>query len=709
MQKQDDRSRFGRGWSSRVLGARDRARQDRARPAAGPEDWRPVVRGRLLVGLGVFGAWFLAIEARLVHLQVVRHEQLVARAQQQRSRSIRANPQRGEIHDRRGRLLAWSVDADTVYAVPTDIDDPAATAAALCDALDACDEAQRRVIERRLDRDRAFAYVDRKISPAAAQRVAALDLDGVGFMKEDRRFYPNRELAGHLIGYVGVDNQGLGGVESTYDHEISGRPGRMLIQTDARRRVFSRVERPPTPGATIELTIDKYLQHVAERELRAAVREHDADGGTVVMLDPETGELLAVASEPSFNPNAFGGASPAALRNRAVQDVYEPGSVFKLVTTSAALEERLVARDELFDVSAGVIRVGGSSISDMVTYSVLSLEDVIVKSSNVGTIEVGLRVGPERLSDYVRRFGFGRTLLSSDLPGESAGIVHRVADLDDQGVASISMGYQVAVTPLQLAAAVGAVANGGELLAPRAVRAVIRDGVRTATPRRAIRRAIARHTASELTGIMEAVVERGTARAARIPGYTVAGKTGTAEKLLDGRYSDVDHYATFVGFAPSRAPVLAMAVTIDTPRGARYTGGAVAAPVFGRVAAAALRYLAVPATTQVDPALLGLRLAAAPAKAPPPPAASDARSARAAAAVGHDAHGVHGVMPDVRGLSARRALEALGPLRVEVRVDGVGFVASQEPGPGDHVDVGASAALRLERRPGMAEARSAGC
>ena len=706
MQKQDDRSRFGRGWPFRRFGARPRVRQDRARPAAGPDDWRPVVRGRLLVGLGLFGAWFLTIEARLVHLQVVRHEQLVARAERQRNRSILAHPQRGEIHDRQGRLLAWSVDADTVYAVPTDVDDPAATAAALCGALDACDEEQRRVIERRLDQDRAFAYVERKVSPAAAQRVATLDLDGVGFMKEDRRFYPNRELAGHLIGYVGVDNQGLGGVESTYDDEISGQPGRMLIQTDARRRVFSRVERPPTPGATIELTIDKYLQHVAERELRAAVREHDADGGTVVMLDPETGELLAVASEPNFNPNAFGGAAPAALRNRAVQDVYEPGSVFKLVTTSAALEERLAARDELFDVSAGVIRVGGSRISDMVTYSVLSLEDVIVKSSNVGTIEVGLRVGPERLSDYVRRFGFGQTL-TPDLPGESAGIVHRVADLDDQGVASVSMGYQVAVTPLQLAAAVGAVANGGELLAPRAVRAVIRDGVRTATPRRAIRRAIARHTASELTGIMEAVVERGTARAARIPGYTVAGKTGTAEKLLDGRYSDVDHYATFVGFAPSREPVLAMAVTIDTPRGERYTGGAVAAPVFGRVAAAALRYLAVPATTTpVDPALL--RLAATPAQTPPP-AAPDARSALAAAAVEHPVHGIHGVMPDLRGLSARRALEALRPLRVEVRVDGVGFVASQAPGPGDHVDVGTSAALRLERRPGVAEARSAGC
>ena len=450
---QDDRSRGGRDGS--LLGRlRGRGRRGRGQPAARLDDWQRVLRGRLLVGLAAFGVWFLAIESRLVYLQVVRHEQLVERAERQQSRSITAHPQRGEIRDREGRVLAYSVDADTIYAVPTDIAEPAATATALCDALDACSEAWRQVIERRLGQKRAFAYVARKVSPEAARRVAALDLDGVGFLKEDRRFYPNRELAGHLLGYVGIDNQGLGGVESTYDDEISGRPGRMLIQTDARRQVFSRVERPPTTGATIELTIDKYLQHIAERELRAAVREHDADGGTVVMLDPHSGELLAVANEPSFNPNAFGTAPAAALRNRAVQDVYEPGSAFKLVTTSAALQEGVARRDELFDVSAGVIRVGGSNVYDMFTYSVLSLEDVIVKSSNVGTIEIGLRVGPERLSDYVRRFGFGQTL-SPDLPGESAGIVHRPENLNDRAVASISMGYQVAVTPLQLAAAVG--------------------------------------------------------------------------------------------------------------------------------------------------------------------------------------------------------------------------------------------------------------
>ncbi len=459
------------------------------------------------------------------------------------------------------------------------------------------------------------------MSPAAAQRVAALQLDGVGFLRENRRYYPNKQLAGHLLGYVGIDNQGLGGIESTYDREISGRPGKMLIQTDARRRAFSRVAEPPTAGAAIELTIDKFLQHIAERELQAAIARHQAESGSVVILEPYSGEILAVASAPAFNPNTFAEASPETLRNRAVQDVYEPGSTFKIVTAAAALEEGVVTRDEMFDVSAGVIRVGARTVSDLHTYGVLTFEDVMVKSSNVGAIKVGLRLGPERLSRYVRRFGFGQRL-SPDLPGESSGIVPNPTTLDDQGVVSVSMGYQVAVTPLQVAAAASAVANGGELVAPRAVRAVIRGTSRQESRRRVIRRAITPETAAELTSMMEGVVERGTATAARIPGYPVAGKTGTAEKVVDGGYSNHEHHASFVGFVPSRAPALTILVVIDTPRDGPHTGGAVAAPVFKRIAEAALRHLAVPPTLYPDPPLL---VAAA---SPPPetPAVVDRRT-----------------------------------------------------------------------------------
>ena len=666
-------------------------RQGRPPREAGTDEWRLAMRRRLLVAAAIFGLWSLGIEARLFHLQVLRHDDLVARAESQQNRSIETHPKRGEILDRRGRVLAYSVDADTIYAVPTDVDDPTSTAVALCNALDHCDADLLETIKARLGQERAFTYVQRQVSPAAARRVAALQLDGVGFLKENRRFYPNKKLAGHLLGYVGIDNQGLSGIESTYDREISGRPGKMLIQTDARHRAFSRVAEPSTAGAAIELTIDKYLQHIAERELHAAVEQHQADSGAVVILEPHSGEMLAIASVPDFNPNNFASASAEALRNRAVQDVYEPGSTFKIVTASAALEEGVVTRHELFDVSAGVIRIGTRRVPDFRTYGVLSFEDVIVKSSNVGAIRVGLRLGPERLSRYVRRFGFGEAL-SPDLPSESPGIVHPPASLGDQSVVSISMGYEVAVTPLQMAAAASAVANGGELVEPRAVRAILRNGVRDERPRRVIRRAITEATAAELTSIMEAVVERGTARAARIPGYTVAGKTGTTEKIVGGRYSNVDHYASFVGFVPSRAPALTIMVMIDTPRGGPYTGGAVAAPVFKRIAEAALRHLAVPRTLHPDPPVL--------VSAPKTPRVElGAVEWRTPSVLAPTAQVVadHHVMPDLRGLSARQAVEALGPLGVSTRVTGDGFVVDQEPGPWAPVDRGGPVILNLER------------
>jgi len=689
--RRDDRRllawvRSGAEW----LGLRtDRRRRVSASPRT--DEWRPALRRRLLVGAAFFGIWSLGIEARLVYLQVVRHDDLVARAERQQNRSIEAHPKRGEILDRSGRVLAYSVDADSIYAVPTDIDDPEGTAEALCGALDDCDGDLRETLVARLGRDRAFAYVQRQVSPAAARRVSELQLDGVGFLRENRRYYPNKELAAHLLGYVGIDNQGLSGIESTYDREISGLPGKILIQTDARHRAFSRVAEPPTAGAAIELTIDKFLQHIAERELRSAIVEHQAESGSVVILEPRSGEILAIASAPTFNPNRFADAPASARRNRSVQDVYEPGSTFKIVTSSAAFEEGVVTRDELFDVSAGVIRVGTRTVRDMHTYGVLSFEDLIVKSSNVGAIKVGLRLGPERLSRYVRRFGFGQAL-SPDLPGESAGIVYPPASLDDQGVVSVSMGYQVAVTPLQMAAAASVVANGGELVEPRAVRAVLRAGTRAERPRRVIRRAITEATAAELTSMMEAVVERGTATAAQIAGYTVAGKTGTTEKLIDGRYSDIDHYASFVGFVPSRAPAFTILVMIDTPRAGPYTGGAVAAPVFKRIAEAALRHLAVPPTIHPDPPVLVATKAT-------PRVELATNEKRVPAVLGPAALPVaeHGVMPDLRGLSARRAVEALASLGVDARLSGDGVVVQHEPGAGAPVDRAGPVLLTLER------------
>ena len=413
-----------------------------------------------------------------------------------------------------------------------------------------------------------------------------------GFLKENRRYYPKRNLAAHLLGYVGVDNIGLGGIESSYDERILGRPGKLLIHTDAKHQAFSRIERPPTTGENLELSIDQNLQHIAQRELVAAVKANRASGGTVIVMNPHTGEILALANEPTFNPNIFNKFSEDIRRNRAVQEVYEPGSTFKIVTASAALEERIIKPDSLIDVSDGMIQFGSRKIRDIYRYGTLSFSDVIVKSSNVGAIKVGLELGSDRLSRYVRRFGFGQTL-SPDFRGESRGIVWKVEDLDPGALASVSMGYQIGVTPLQMVSAVSAIANGGRLIEPRVISAFVRDGERVSVEPRIIRRVVEPGTAVALTQIMEGVVERGSGRSARIEGYTVAGKTGTAAKLHNGSYSKTNYMASFVGFAPSRDPAITILVVIDSPSNGEYYGGAVAAPVFKTIAEEVLRYLHV--------------------------------------------------------------------------------------------------------------------
>jgi len=653
--------------------------------------WRTTLKRRLLVAILLLGGWAVSIEARLVYLQVISHADLSARAERQQVSTIETTAKRGDILDRNGNVLAFSVEADSIYAVPTDIGDPDAAAAALCRALQDCSVRERRALTERIRRGRAFAYVRRQVSPEQAGRVAALELDGVGFMKEDRRFYPNKELAAHLLGYVGIDNTGLNGLEATYDSLIRGRPGTVLVQTDARRHVFSRVERPPTSGATLELTVDQYLQHVVERELRLGVEENRAAGGTAVVMDPRTGEILALANWPTFNPNAYRDARPGAQRNRAVQDLYEPGSTFKIVTASAAFEEHLIEPQDRIDTSPGSIRFEGRVISDSHRYGVLSFEDVIVLSSNVGAIKVGLKLGPERLGSYTSKFGFG-VRSSPDFPGESSGIVWNPAKLNDSALASVSMGYQVGVTPLQMAAAVSSIANGGELPEPRIVRAVIQDDIRTAVPHKVVRRTVTAGTAALLTDIMEQVVERGTGKMARVPGFTVAGKTGTAQKLVGGRYSRSDYNASFVGFAPSRQPQFTIVVVIDSPHGKNsYFGGPVAAPIFQRIAAAALRHRGIPPSINPLPPVLVER---GDGRERPTPVTGPI-----SLPVGQDrAQAPPQVLPDFRGLGAREAMRAVAQLGLTARVRGAGIVVDQQPAPGSPIERGTTATLTLERR-----------
>lgn len=661
-----------------------------------PFNWRPVIRRRVAVAVALFACWTAVIEARLVYLQVFRKADLTARAENQQMQTIKTPAKRGEIFDRNGHLLAYSVDADTVYAVPNEIENAAAAAAKLCRALDGCSKKEQASLTERLSKRGSFAYVRRRVTPEEAGKVAALGLEGVGFTKESRRYYPNKELAANVLGYVGLDNIGLSGIESAYDKVVRGREGTVLVQTDARRHAFSRVERTPTSGGSVELTIDEQLQYITERELAKGVEETDADAGTAIVMDPHTGEILAMASVPTFNPNDYGDASPAERRNRAVQDLYEPGSTFKMVTAAAAFEENVIKPNDMLDVSSGIIRIGSRVIHEYAghRYGVISFKEAIVKSSNVGAVKVGLRLGSERLGLYINRFGFGRPM-SPDFPGESPGIVWNPANLNDSALASVSMGHQIGVTPLQMAVAASAVANGGNVLEPRVLRAVINNGQRQAMATKIVRRAITPETAAQVVDVMEAVVAEGTAKSAKIGGFTVAGKTGTAEKVIDGRYSKTANYASFVGFVPSRNPAFTIVVMLDTPRTGGRTGGAVASPVFQRIAAAALRHTGVVPTVNPQPPVMVARRSEtpiAPVTAPLP--------ARGIVTLAENGEGT--VVPDLRGLGARDALRALGRLGLGARVQGEGVVVDQTPAAGFPLEPGSTLLIVLGREPARA-------
>ncbi len=672
-------------WRSR---ATSRAR--RTQPATVP-DWRGTVRSRLVVGAVLCAAWTVAIEARLLYLQVFQHSEMVARAARQRQNTIEAPARRGEIFDRNGNLLAYTVDADSIIADPGEIEAPDTVAATICRALDRCDAAEKLAIAKNLRRTGQFAWVARKVSPDEERRVRALDIKGIGFFKESRRFYPKRELLAHVLGYVGLDDVGLAGLESAYDVPIRGRAGRVLIQRDARRQALtSYVEREPTAGIALELTIDQYLQNIAERVLQDGVKEYGAAGGSIVIMDPASGEILALANAPTFNPNAYARSSEGDRRNRGIQDLYEPGSTFKLVTAAGALEEGLIRPDDLIDVSQGYVRIGSRQIDDVHRYGVLSFTDVIVKSSNVGAIKVGFKLGPERLGRYVSRFGFGQTLVP-DFRGENPGIVWSPAKLDAGAVASVSMGYQVGVTPVQMAAAVSSIANGGTLYEPRVVRATIKDGQRIEVPHKALRRTVSERTTSQMTAIMEAVVEEGTGKSARIAGYTVAGKTGTAHKVVNGAYSPSEYNASFVGFVPSRQPALAVVVVIDSPHGKGYFGGAVAAPIFKRVAEASLRHLGIaPTVNGAPPVLVSAASGDNESGGPKVVRANFDLTLEQARA---------GLMPDLRGLSARDANRALTLIGMTGRLAGDGFVVEQSPAAGSALVRGNTCLLTLGRQP----------
>ena len=662
--------------------------------------WRLTLKRRLLVATAGFVLWSVAIEARLVYLQVIQHDKLVKEALDQQSYVIDLDHKRGDILDRHGNPLAYNVEAESVVANPRLVSNPEHLVERLCQALRDCDASDREKYIRNLKRTdetgrlRAFAWLKRKMLPEQAARVEALKLKAIDFRKETRRFYPNRDLAAHLIGHA--NGTGLSGIEAKFEWLIGGEPGSALIQVDRNGKPFSRFERPSPPGGTVVLTVDPYLQYVAERELAAGVKWSGAEGGSVIVLDSLTGEILAMANNPTFNPNNLRASTPEDRKNRAVQDVYEPGSTFKIVTAGAALEEKLFSPSDLINTSPGYLKFGPHIINEAKghNYGTLSFEDVIVKSSNVGAIRVGQHLGPQILSSYVSRFGFGaRSASKSDFGGESSGVVARSSELDDLTMASMSMGYHVSVTALQMAAAVNAIATGGELLQPRLVKGWVSNGVYTATQKTVVRRVLSTATATQLTTIMEDVVERGTAKGAQVEGYTIAGKTGTAAKVLENGkgYSSVDYNVSFAGFVPSRNPRFTILVVIDSPHAVSAYGGTVSAPVFQKIAAAALRHGGVPPTLNPPAPLIIERpdprqqMVSGPAEPPVVTVADETSDSPV-------------VFPNLVGMNARDAVRTMVRLGMSPKLHGAGHVVNQRPAAGSALDRADTPTLWLGRR-----------
>ncbi len=631
-------------------------------------------KGRLILLVVVAGAWLAGIAVRLYALQVRDHERYRQRAQRQQQRVVVLSPPRGTIYDARGRELAVSVEASSAAADPSAIEDPAAAAAALAPLLGVRVEK----LTKMLASEKEFVWLQRKLDPTRAEAVRKLGIKGVFFLKESKRYYPLRRLAAQVLGYVGIDNSGLAGLEFLYDAVVASEPGKRTVVRDAR---FGTVLHPhleaaeATPGQDLHLTLDATIQHLAERELAAAVERSGAKRGMTVVMDPHSGAILAMASYPTFDPNEFGSAPRSHWRNRVVEDAFEPGSTFKLLTLAAALEAGAVDPLETIDCGMGGITLNGTRIADHRPFGDLTAREIITHSSNVGAIKLGFAAGRERQYDIIRKFGFGRPT-GVDLPSESSGILRPLNRWSKLTPAYVSFGQGISATALQLTNAFAAIANGGRLMRPYIV-----ESIGTGEPRepQVTELPISPSSVLQARSMLESVVLEGTAKAAALEGYRAAGKTGTAQKAIaGGGYVAGRYVASFIGFAPVKDPVLACAVILDEPW-PRYHGGDVAAPVFRNIATQVLLSRGIlPDRDQVPVPAPAVRLAEhPPAKSANPPPVPAARQAVPP-----------GTVPDFAGLSARQAVSLSAGAGLRLALIGHGEVDRQSPPPGTAYEAG---------------------
>ena len=584
----------------------------------------PIRRVRFAYVALFFCAWSAAIALRLIWLQVIQHGEWVERAKQQQQRTFEVAPHRGVLYDRQMHALAMTVLVDSIYAVPSELGSNRAEDAMLLSRIVHADPLDRFTTEKQIDArfnaSRNFAWVARKVTPEIATRVRQLNLKGIYFQKEFKRFYPNGELASHVLGYVGTDDTGLGGLEEEFDQDLHGEPGHELTAIDAKRHVLGSDESDPIPGENLALTIDANIQYMAEQALDAQMAKVKALHGTVVVQDPNTGQILALAVSPRFNPNDPLHVDPRDLTDLAVSDVYEPGSTFKLVTYSAAIDAAGVKPTDMVDCQGGEMTMYGRTLHDDEEdrrhhYGLVTVEKALEISSDVAAAKMALKVGPETFYKYIRAFGFGQRT-GIELPSETRGLLRPPRRWGSTSILSLAIGQEVAVTPVQLVAMVSAIANGGVYLPPHILlqssdrqsqdnqgseaKLVAEpfhpeEGLPAELPDGG-HRIISEQTAAEMRQMMQAVVLDGTGKPAQLNGYSSAGKTGTAQKVdpVTHAYSHTNVVASFAGFAPVNHPAISIAVVIDNPTvGSRY-GTAVSAPVFRQVAQEVLEYLGVP-------------------------------------------------------------------------------------------------------------------
>jgi cell division protein FtsI (penicillin-binding protein 3) len=645
----------------------------------------PALRARVLIVAAALVVAFAGVTCRLAWLMVVKHGELAELAERQYSRTVILHAPRGPIVDRHGAPLATSTPAESLFAQPRVVGDPVRVAARLAPLLDM----PAREVHAALTASRSFVWLKRKLPPATAEQVRALREPGLGFLDEPLRLYPNRELASQVLGFEGLDG-GLEGIERAWNDTLAGTAGKAVVGRDAlgREVVTQHVLTPPAPGRGVMLTIDKTIQYLAERELDAAYRRTGAKGAMAVAMDPRTGDILAMAIRPTFNPNAFADVpSRDVWRNRAITDPFEPGSTFKVILAAAALEERVVRPDDMIYAENGKLTIARTVIHDWKKFGWLSFTEVLQNSSNVGSMKVGLTLGRDRYYKYMTAFGFGQPT-GVGLAGESRGLLRDPQRWSLLSLPTMSIGQEVSVTALQMVAAFGAIANGGVLMQPRLVKAEFDvDGRETRRfEPKAVRQVISAETATTLGRILTRVVDDGTGHLAAIPGYDVGGKTGTAQKMdpATRRYSRAPGVLSFVGFVPVQAPRLVMLVLLDEPKTQRW-GSEAAAPVFAAIAGPVLRYLDVAPRDTVPIQIVTGAGAETPAAASP----------RAAPAVTPALAAEAGMMPDLRGSTLRQALAALMPRGVRVEITGRGRVMQQVPAPGDALEADAVARLTL--------------